>query len=197
MARLKKIIFFTFIAYFIYLCIIYFLVYQSSKNIVDNYNNELLRVKIYGSTTTKDSNTISGTFSIVDSNSNEIAKIERSWSGSYLAVEFIYLHLNDKLFIFPNSIYGKNHIYEKKKKMHGTSLEKYYIEQQQCLLLGYESSFQERYSLYILSTYANGYFCVPKIFKCHYYSVDLSNCKNEKHYSICRNNNGDLYVKEF
>lgn len=183
--------------YLFYLSFVYFNLFNSAKNINPFYNEELLRVKLYGSTSSSDGNTVSAKFSIIDSQSNEIVTIERSWRGSYLGVEFSCLKLHKKTFIFPKSIYGKNHIYEKKPPASKTDLNKYYNEDKQCLLYGNASSSKERHALYLVSKFANGDYFLPRFINTNYYSVDLSSCKNEVYYSICRNNNGDLYVREF
>ena len=62
----------------------------SSKklSVYKDSQHEIMRIKIYGSSNSKDENFISGSFSIIDTNGNEIAVIERSWNGSYLVVEF-------------------------------------------------------------------------------------------------------------
>ena len=61
---------------------------------------EYLRITIYGTTYSEDEKTISGTFSIMNTNGNEIAVIERSWNGAYLAVDFIRLEMKNKTFVF-------------------------------------------------------------------------------------------------
>ena len=95
-------LFFTFISYTK-------LFYSAKK--IDSFNNkEFLRINIYGSSSLPDGNTISGTFSIIDSKGSEIAVIERSWQGSYLAVEFLTVNVLNKSFSFPSSIYGKEKI---------------------------------------------------------------------------------------
>ena len=82
-----------------------------------NNNHEIMRIKIYGSSTSKEGNTISGTFSIINMNGNEIAVIERSWNGSYLGVEFNKIKLNGHKFVFPIKVYGKENIIETKKDL--------------------------------------------------------------------------------
>ena len=134
------------IIYLIFTCWSYLACWNSAVSLPSNIPQEFLRIKIYGSSS---DSTVSGTFSIIDSNGNEIAVIERSWSGTYLAVEFARIGFNGKYFVFPSRIYGKNRIIEEKReRSHGTLLEKYYDDYGQCMLLGYGSSLQQRKKLY-------------------------------------------------
>ena len=63
-------------------------VWNAAKQLNQLTQQEYIRFTIYGSSSSNDGDTISASFSVVDSNGNEISKIERSWSGNYLAVEF-------------------------------------------------------------------------------------------------------------
>ena len=174
-----------------------------------NVPQEFLRIKIYGSsslssassvfsnTSVSEGNTVSGTFSIIDSNGNEIAVIERSWSGSYLAVEFARVSAGGKYFIFPSRIYGKNRIIEERReRSKGTLLEKYYDDYGQCMLLGYGSTLRERKQLYRIAAFATGKYKVPRFGLATRFSVDLSNCRPDRYYSISFYSNGDYAVEE-
>lgn len=176
--------------------------YKSVKKMSKNTYEEYMRIKIYGSTYTSEENTISGSFSILNKNGNEIAVIERSWNGSYLAVDFVKLSMMNKTYLFPIKIYGKDKIIDNsisgkkkyKQKRKGSSLEKYYIENKQCLLLGDDSSFQEKFDLYKIARFATK--------KCMLFdnkykkiiTVDLSNCKVDNYYSIILNQRNQLVV---
>ena len=156
-------------------------------------------LKIYGSSvsTVTEGNTVSGTFSIIDSNGNEIAAIERSWSGSYLAVEFARFGSNGKYFVFPSRIYGKNRIIEEKKeRSHGTLLEKYYNDYGQCMLLGYGSSLTDRKKLYRIAAFTTGKYRVPSFGLVNTFSIDLSGCRADRFYSISFSADGDYVVEE-
>lgn len=169
----------------------------ASRKLPENFDQEYLRIKIYGSSTTESGNTVSGTFSIIDTNGNEIAVIERSWSGAYLAVEFSQIKFTDKYFIFPSSIYGKNRIIEERKeRKNGTDLEKYYNDYGQCMLYGYGTTWAQRKALYQISTLATGKNKVINIGIKSTFSLDLSGCSTEKYYSIFSDENGNLFVKE-
>lgn len=171
--------------------------FVASRKLPENFNQEYLRIKIYGSSTTESGNTVSGTFSIIDTNGNEIATIERSWSGAYLAVEFAQIKFADKYFIFPSHIYGKNRIIEEKKeRKKGTDLEKYYNDYGQCMLYGYGTTWAQRKALYQISTLATGKFKVINIGLISNFSIDLSGCSTDKYYSIFSDEKGNLFVKE-
>ena len=134
--------------YIIFTCWSVLACWNAAASLKANIPQEFLRIKIYGSSSDSEGNTVSGTFSIIDSNGNEIAVIERSWSGSYLAVEFARVGTEGKYFVFPSRIYGKNRIIEERReRSHGTLLEKYYDDYGQCMLLGYGSTSASRKKL--------------------------------------------------
>ena len=166
-----------------------------------NIPQEFLRIKIYGSSTDTDgslgSSTVSGTFSIIDSNANEIAVIERSWSGSYLAVEFARVGIDGKYFVFPSRIYGKNRIIvERRERSKGTHLEKYYDDYGQYMLLGYGSSLSARKKLYHIAAFATGKYKIPSFGLVTRFSIDLSGCRPDRYYSISFDENGQYVVEE-
>lgn len=165
-----------------------------------NIPQEFLRIKIYGSSSDSASpsdSTVSGSFSIIDSNGNEIAVIERSWSGSYLAIEFARVSTGGKYFIFPSRIYGKNRIIEERsERSHGTLLEKYYDDYGQCMLLGYGSSLKNRRQLYKIAAFATGKYKVPGFGLVTKFSIDLSGCRPDRFYSISFNEDGSFSVTE-
>ena len=176
----------------------YISVYHAAEQLNQSNQQEFLRVKLYGSSSSSDGNTISASFSIVDTAGNEIAVIERSWSGNYLSVDFAEACFKDKFYIFPVCIYGKERILETKKDKHGgTLLEKYYDDNGQCLLLGYGSSLYERQLLYKIARFANKkLLVVPPFGHTTIYSVDLSECKNDIYYSIQILSDGKIVVRE-
>ena len=173
-------------------------VYHASNQLKQPTQQEYLRVRLYGSSSSSDGNTISAAFSIVDTAGNEIAAIERSWSGNYLSVDFVEATIKDKFFIFPVRIYGKERIMETKRDRHGgTLLEKYYDDNGQCLLLGYGSSLYERQELYKLSRFATKkLLVVPTLGHTTTYSIDLSECKTDVYYSIQILSDGKIVVQE-
>lgn len=185
------------IIYILYTSTVYLVCFNAVHQLPENVEQEFLRIKIYGSSATSEGNTISGTFSIIDSNGNEIAVIERSWSGAYLSVEFAQSDFNNKYYIFPTRIYGKNRIIEERKeRKNGTTLEKYYDDNGQCMLLGYGSSLKDRRNLYALSLFTNNKYKVPDFGVKNYYTIDLSQCKTNRYYSISCDSKGKLSVIE-
>lgn len=181
------------VAYIIFTCWSYLACWNAAISLPSNIPQEFLRIKIYGS----ESDTVSGTFSIIDSNGNEIAVIERSWTGAYLAVEFARVGIDGKYFIFPSRIYGKNRIIEERReRSHGTLLEKYYDDYGQCMLLGYGSSLSQRKLLYRIAAFATGKYKVPSFALVTRFSIDLSGCRPDRYYSIRFSADGDYVVEE-
>ena len=192
---------FFFVFYVIFVCWSAISCLNAAATMSGNIPQEFLRIKIYGSSTDSDgsvgSSTVSGTFSIIDSNANEIAVIERSWSGSYLAVEFARVGIDGKYFVFPSRIYGKNRIIEERReRSKGTHLEKYYDDYGQCMLLGYGSSLNARKKLYRIAAFATGKYKVPAFGLVTRFSIDLSGCRSDRYYSISFDENGRYVVQE-
>ena len=162
-----------------------------------NNNHEIMRIKIYGSSTSKEGNTISGTFSIINMNGNEIAVIERSWNGSYLVVEFCKIRIKEQCFVYPFKIFGKKNIMDTKKdSKKGTKLRKYYTENRECLLLGNDSTKSQRKALYNISLLGIKYLSFLNFYFTDFCTIDLSECKTNRYYSITYDKNGKLFVSE-
>ena len=178
-------------------CFTFFSVWKACNESQQPPEQEFVRIRIFGSSSSPEGNTISAEFSIVDTNGNEIAAIERSWSGNYLAVEFSEVEFSGKYFLFPSKIYGKERIMQTKPlRNKSTTLEKYYDENHQCMLLGFGSTYEERNRLYKIARFANGNYLVPAFGHVVSYSLDLSNCKINTWYSIKRTANGNLVILE-
>lgn len=172
-------------------------VWKASQNLYEIPEQEYIRLIIYGSSSSPDGNTISAAFSIVDTNGNEIAKIERSWAGNYLAVDFAETGFDQKSFLFPYGIYGKERIMQTKSSRYKkTTLEKFYDDNSQCLLLGFGSTYEDRKNLYIISRFANKKIPVLTFGRVSTYTLDLSDCKINRYYSIQRTSSGKLLVVE-
>ncbi len=185
------------LSYTVYTCCAYLLCVNSSATMPENIPQEFLRINIYGSSSMENNNTVSGKFAIIDSKGNEIAEIERSWRGSYLAVEFSQLKINSKFYVFPYRIYGKNRIIEERaERRKGTYLERYYNDYGQCMLLGYDSTFGERRKLYRLAVFALQKYPLINFGLTTNYTVDLSGCKPDKYYSISCKSNGEFVISE-
>ena len=201
----NKCIFYILISVFSALIIVYMLLtlfsYFRCLNTVKRLPNfrgqEFLRVKIYGSTYSDTGNTISAIFSLMDSDENDIATIERSWSGSYLAVEIAEVKIQDKIYVFPSKIYSKNNIMEEKEEIkRGTNLEKYYNYNNQCMLFNKGYTDTDRRNFYRLSKYATEKYPLFNLGQISTYSVDLSNCKPYKYYSVSADSCGKITVTE-
>lgn len=190
------------IAFIVFTCWTYLSSWNAATSLPSNIPQEFLRIKIYGSSSEIEGvgsagSTVSGTFSIIDSNGNEIAVIERSWSGSYLAVEFARVGVDGKYFIFPSRIYGKNRIIEERReRSHGTLLEKYYDDYGQCMLLGYGSTLRQRKLLYRIAVFSTGKYHVPGFGLVSRFSIDLSGCRPDRYYSIGFNADGGYVIEE-
>ena len=185
------------IVYLIFTCWSYLSCWNAAVTLPSNIPQEFLRIKIYGSFSDATDSTVSGMFSIIDSNGNEIAVIERSWTGSYLAVEFARVSVDGKYFIFPSRIYGKNRIIEERReRSHGTLLEKYYDDDSQCMLFGYGSTLRQRKYLYKIASFATGKYLVPNFGLVTRFSIDLSGCRPDRFYSIRFNEAGTFSLEE-
>lgn len=179
--------------YLIYAGVIYIKVFRAAKSVNEIQNQEFLRFTIYGSSSSEEGNTVSARFAIIDSKGNEITEIERSWNGNYLAVEFNQLELADKYFIFPSKIFAKNRIIEGSKgRKKGTRLEKYYGENNECILLGKNSLKKNRLELYTISQFTNKNFLVPTFGFVNTYTLDLSDCEPDVFYVISCDSKGKL-----
>ena len=194
---LSSFLVFIFFVIVIYNCYSYLNCYAISRRLVLPTEQEFLRIKIYGSTDAFEGTSVSGTFSIIDSNGNEIALIERSWSGSYLAVEFSQCNFSGRTYLFPYRIYGKERIIENRTNhSKGTLLEKYYDENGQCLLLGYGSTYKQRHQLYQLARFATRKLPVFDFGTTNSYTIDLSPCETEVYYSIKTDIYGNLKIEK-
>ncbi|MCR4735648.1 MAG: hypothetical protein K5829_11650 [Treponema sp.] len=188
---------FILISFALYNFIEYAVCYKSIYNLPEVRNEELMRIKIYGSSDNGMGSTVSATFSIIDSNGNEIAVIERSWSGSYLSVEFSQIAMAGKKFLFPARIFGNNQILSSRNKYRKvTSLEKYYNDNSQCMLLGSGSSYEDRKYLYRISRLATKDLPVIDFGYKNIYTVDLSACKTGVYYSIFQDSFGNLVLEQ-
>lgn len=183
--------------YLILMIVFYFTCLHTVKQLPDSIEQDFLRVKVYGSTYSETGNTVSAIFSLMDSDENDIATIERSWSGSYLAVQFAEISIQDRIYTFPSRIYSKNKIIEEKEEIkRGTNLEKYYNYNNQCMLFNSGFTDNERRNFYRLSKYATEKYPLFNFGQVRTYSVDLSECKPYRYYSVGVNRNGKVFINE-
>lgn len=181
------------VSYIVYSGVVYFNLFIAAKNIQYTQDLEFLQLKIFGSSTTDEVNTISAHFSILDSSGNTITEIERSWNGNYLAIEFNQSEINGKYFIFPSKIFAKNRIIEGQGfNKNGISLEKYYDENNRCILLGRGYTKKDRENLYYISRFTNRQYLVPSFGMVNKYVLDLSDCDPDVLYSVSCDRKGKL-----
>lgn len=192
--RHKKLFFVILSIYFFYATIIYTKFFLAVYKINEQQNQDFMILKIYGNSSLKDGNTVSARFSILDSNQNTITELERSWSGNYLAVNFARINLFDKEFIFPTKIFAKEKIFENSKN--GINLEKYYNENNQCMLFSQNHSIKNRKRLYLISRFANKKYLVPTFNLIKNSTINLSECKNDIFYIISCDKNGNLILHQ-
>ena len=113
------------LGWIVYAGIVYVSVWTASSQVYLNPQQEYLRVRIYGSSSSPEGNTISAAFSIVDTNGNEITAIERSWSGNYLAVEFAEAAFNSAYFLFPSKSAASSKFHPRSSRKKPSSSQEY------------------------------------------------------------------------
>lgn len=192
--RLIKLLLVILSIYFFYAAIIYTKFFSAVYKINEQQNQDFMILKIYGNSSLKDGNTVSARFSILDSNQNTITELERSWSGNYLAVNFARINLFDKEFIFPTKIFAKEKLFENSKN--GINLEKYYNENNQCMLFSQNHSIKNRKRLYLISRFANKKYLVPTFNLIKNSTINLSECKNDIFYIISCDKNGNIILHQ-
>ena len=81
--------------YLVFTCWCYLSCWNAAAGLLQNIPQEFLRIKIYGSTFESEGNTVSGTFSIIDSNGNTLGLCGicipmENWQKTLLSVEKQY-----------------------------------------------------------------------------------------------------------
>ena len=158
---------------------------------------EIMRILIYGTSVGADGETVSASVSILDTSGNECARIERSWRGSVLAVDFKSAEFSGKRFYFPCELYGREIVSASSPffRRRGTELFRYYNENKQCMLLGSPSTFENRHDLYALARFAFTPFSVFAAGFSRDYSADLAQCRAGVHYSVIVGTDGKLKIE--
>ncbi|MBC6720058.1 hypothetical protein [Treponema sp. Marseille-Q4130] len=158
---------------------------------------EIMRILIYGTSVGADGETVSASVSILDTSGNECARIERSWRGSVLAVDFKSAEFSGKRFYFPCELYGREIVSASSPffRRRGTELFRYYNENKQCMLLGSPSTFENRHDLYALARFAFTPFSVFAAGFSRDYSADLAQCRPGVYYSVIVGTDGTLAIK--
>ena len=158
---------------------------------------EIMRILLYGTSAGGDGETVSASVSILDTSGNECARIERSWRGSALAVDFKSAEFSGKCFYFPCELYGREIVsaFSPFFRRRGTELFRYYNENTQCMLLGSASTFEDRRDLYALARFALSPFSAFAAGFSRGYSADLSQCRAGVHYSVIVGTDGTLKIE--
>lgn len=172
-----------------------------SSDVVGGLSGESLRVKIYGSGMENGTATVSAVVSLVDSNGNEMSVIERSWSGLYLSVDYACAEICGRIYMFPCRVYGHTSMAGRNsadgnifRGSYGTTLEKYFDEDGQCMLLGAGSGLSERKALYRIARFACRKRFLPAFSLVSVRTVNLSDCMTGFYYSISSSPDGTLSV---
>ena len=158
---------------------------------------EIMRILIYGTSVGADGETVSASVSILDTSGNECARIERSWRGSVLAVDFKSAEFSGKRFYFPCELYGREIVSASSPffRRRGTELFRYYNENKQCMLLGASSPFERRRDLYALVRFAFSPFSTFASGFSKDYSADLAQCRSGVYYSVIVGTDGTLKIE--
>ena len=191
-----NLVFSFFIFYFIsnFIWLFCCLNYSNSIYLPDNY--EIMRIKIYGSSDFSTNETVSANITILNTDEVECAVIERSWSGTSIAIDCF--SFNNKFF-FPKKIYGTNYDSEKGKfssGRKGTLLTPYYLENNKCLLLGFGFSDKQMENLHSIVKYSLSKFSSFLGVFSKKVIIDLSRCEIGKIYSVIVNPNGNIILLE-
>ena len=194
-----NIIFFSVISYFFINFCIFFrcLNYSESLHLPENY--EILRLKIYGTSEFFNNEAVSANISILNTDGVECAVIERSWNGTSIAIDFFSGVFWGKEYFFPKKVYGFSYSTEKNRFVSGrkgTSLLPYYLENNECLLLGNGYSDKNRDSLYLIAKFSFSKF--SSLFGSFFkkYVIDLSRCEIGKVYSVIVSHSGKIILSE-
>lgn len=160
---------------------------------------EIIRLVVYGSSEDSDGSTVSAKISILDTNGNEISAIERSWPGSYLALDFTSAIFGSNRYFFPYRVRGVQSIIDKNEmgNRKGTLLYPYFMENGECILYSLYEGEGARKELYKIAKFASR----STLFSHAKYTgdlcVDLSRCESSVSYGIFATEGGSLaLVKE-
>ena len=175
----------------------YVYLHYTAEKLPNPVPQEFLRIKLYGSSYHSTGNTVSGSFTLIDSNGYELATIERSWSGSYIGIEFLDYDYKGKHYTFPSKVFGKNQIrQEKSESKAGSNLVRYYNINKQCKLFAQGYSNKDRKNFYRLSNYLAKEYPIFDFGQAKIISLDLSSCRTDRYYSIGTNGQGEIYITE-
>ena len=100
-------VFASFLALFIVFAVRFANCFGAAERLPGVERYEIMRILPYGTSAGSDGETVSASVSILDTSGNECARIERSWRGSVLAVDFKSAEFSGKRFYFPCELYGR------------------------------------------------------------------------------------------
>lgn len=173
--------------------------FGAAEALPDVEKYQVMRIMIYGSSPSPEGGTVSASVSILDTDGNECAVIERSWNGEFLSADFVSAEFSGRKIFFPQKIYGGSAVYSvsgASVRRKGSFLAPYYVEHDQNLLLGAGFSAQDRRNLAVLSRFALS----PSFFFAagfsHKYRVDFSRCETGKVYCVWTDFRGGLALEE-
>ena len=191
-------IFTLFLCVFIVFAVRFGSCFGAAERIPHTENYEVMRILLYGSSSTESGDTVSAVISLLDTAGNECAVIERSWKGSSLAVDFSSAEFSGKRLLFPQAVYGRESFYERRGfagEKSGTSLAHYYNENGQCMLFGTGTTYENRQDLYRLSRFALSPASFLTAGFSKKYTADLSRCETGVYYSIVTDSRGKLEIR--
>ena len=162
-----------------------FLVSFFSYAAVSPDSHQVLRVILYGSSNTPEGDTVSAKIAVLNRQGDDIAVIERSWPASFLAVDFSTAEFGDKIYSFPEKIYGTNSVIPRHaffmNRRPGTNLAPYYLENRRCLFGNDE---REQKNLYKIANFALSPFSVLITGFSKKYTVNLAACEAGIYYGV-------------
>jgi hypothetical protein len=172
--------------------------FSAAERIPKISDYQVMRILIYGTSTTENVDTVSAVISLFDTSGNECAVLERSWRGSSLAIDLKSAEFSGKKVFFPEVIYGRKTIYERRGfGIHttGTPLSRYYNENGQCMLFGTDSTYENRRDLYKLARFAFNPLSVFTAGFSNRYTLDLSRCGTGVYYDVTISTNGTIRIQ--
>lgn len=192
-AVLLAIFFFTFLFFFAQFC----LCFGAAKKLSDVNMCPIMRLIVYGSSSEKDTPTVSARISLLDLDSTEIAVIERSWNGESLSVSFLSASFSGKTVWFPFCIYCNDFLtqdYVPGRK--GTKLSQYYSENSLCYLYSSSSCIFEKNqrNLNQLLRYALISRFRPFSRFSNHRMISLAECERGESYTIYSGFEGHLFL---
>ena len=148
----------------------------SSSRLEDERCFSVMDVIIYGSS----SESVSGSFKVLDSESHTIAELERSWQSDRVCIDFISIKLKKGYVYLPYRIYGNRPGSVKS----GINLKRYYFSGCRCLLYGNNIDPEEKKLLSFVSRSAFNSRVRLLSSRIDFVTLDLSSCKSGIEYLI-------------